>query len=188
MSRTFKNRGDAQQFVDNQVKQCDNLLVRKTASCTSSWIKRFKKFANAKRTLASGAETKSGAITTTYMNPSRFPLCEVSRGTLQHAQKRLAQYDIVFSYAGGVKKWAEGLVEPAHDVDGDVWERCGDVRLLTRHEQIQQIDYLTRWKTLLVFLAEHDAALRGDATMAPAYAKIAEVLGYDPRLTDRRAE
>ena len=35
-------------------------------------------------------------------------------------------------------------------------------------------------------LAEHDAVLRGDATMAPAYAFIAEVLGYDPRVTDRK--
>ena len=32
MSRTFKHRDDAQQFVDNQVNQCDNILVRKTIS------------------------------------------------------------------------------------------------------------------------------------------------------------
>ena len=121
-----------------------------------------------------------------HMNPASFPLCEVGRGTLQHAQKRLAHHDIVFSYADGVKKWAEGLVQPAEGIDGDVWDRCGDTRLLTRHEQIQQIDYFTRWKTLLMVLAEHDAVLRGDATMAPAYTFIAEVLGYDPRFTDRK--
>ena len=60
------------------------------------------------------------------------------------------------------------------------------MRRLSVHEQIQQVDYFTRWKTLLVVLAEHDAVLCGDATMAPAYAKIAEVLGYDPSVTDRK--
>jgi len=121
-----------------------------------------------------------------HMNPTRFPLCEVGRGTLQHAQTRLAQHNIVFSYAKGVEQWPEGLVDSTGDTAGDVRDRWGDMRRLTVHEQIQQLDYFMRWKTLLMFLAEHDAVLRGDATMVPAYEKVAEVLGYDPSVTDRK--
>ena len=73
--------------------------------------------------------------------------------------------------------------------DSDVWDRCGSMSSLSIQEQIQQLDYFCRWRALLEFLHRHDSALRNDVLMKEhVYPKVAEILGYNPRQTDRRAK
>ena len=123
-----------------------------------------------------------------HLMPKMFPLCEISEGTLRHARKRFEKQEIVFSLAGGVKVFpGENLVEPTGDLDGDVFDRCDDMKDLSVHEQLQQNDWFCRMGTLCILLSKHDAVLRPLAIMRPVYEFLTDTFGYDPRYADRRS-
>ena len=75
---------------------------------------------------------------------------------MQHARKRLAEHVIVYSYADGLTKSPQDLFDTIPD-NADVWDRCASMTRLTIQEQIQQLDYFCRWKSLLEFLHKHDS-------------------------------
>ena len=123
-----------------------------------------------------------------HKNPRKYPLCEISDRTMPHAAKRLAEHVIIYSYAKGLAKFPEDLVDSVAD-DSDVWDRCASMSSLTIQEQIQQLDYFCRWRALLEFLHRYDSDLKDDVLMIEhVYPKITAILGYDPRQTDRRAK
>ena len=125
---------------------------------------------------------KSNKISEHYDDlPKRYELCSASH--LQHASKRLSAYDIVYSIQNGVTQFPEDLVRSSPD-DADIWQRCGDTSRMSVHEQIQQLDYMQRWKTLLNFLSRNRGLLQQEVTILNE--KIAEILGYDPKITDRK--
>jgi hypothetical protein len=121
-----------------------------------------------------------------HKNPRKYPLCEISDRTMQHAKKRFAEHVIVYSYADGLKQYPDDLVDSVPD-NSDIWDRCASMTLLSIQEQVQQLDYFCRWKSLLEFLHKHDSALREDVLMQGVYPKITDILGYDPRVTDRKS-
>jgi hypothetical protein len=68
-------------------------------------------------------------------------------------------------------------------------ERCIDPKKLNIGEQLQQLDYLQRWKSVLTILHKYDVELRDLPVMKTfVYPKITLVLGYDPRMASARED
>ena len=119
-----------------------------------------------------------------------YDLCEISERTLKHAPQRLAAYEIKYSYTDGIIEFPMDLVEASeYDASVDVWERCNDPKKLNIGEQLQQLDYLQRWKSVLTILHKYDVELRDLPVMKTfVYPKITLVLGYDPRIASARED
>jgi hypothetical protein len=126
-----------------------------------------------------------------HTRPKEFPLCRVSRGTLPHLGKRLegcerAGLRVVYSFKEGLEDFPEDLVETTGDTSLDIGDRWYDPRKLTTAEQIQNLDYLNRFKAVLKIRCEEDAILKSDPLVAKIDQEIKLALGFDPNVDDRR--